>query len=183
MLERCTNKNNSHYNMYGGRGITVCVEWRSFEVFYADMGKRPKGHSIDRIDINGNYEPGNCKWSSAKEQQRNTNRNVRITWNGKTQILKDWACEMGITHCALMFRIKRWGIDRAMSNLKLRGKTTLTESQVIEIRNAKATRGYFWGAAAFAKLFGVTSGAVSSAAYGKTHAHIPLLSIPDVEVL
>jgi len=72
---RCYNKNASHYNYYGGRGITVCDKWRdSFVAFLLDMGPRPVGYSIDRINSNGNYEPSNCHWVNHKTQMNNTRK-------------------------------------------------------------------------------------------------------------
>jgi hypothetical protein len=72
MLSRCRDQNNSGYKDYGGRGISVCAKWTKFENFLADMGLKPSAsHSIDRINNNGNYEPGNCKWSTPKEQAAN----------------------------------------------------------------------------------------------------------------
>lgn len=77
MKQRCYNPNRKNYKNYGGRGITICDEWlNSFENFYKDMGKRPEGTTIDRINPNGNYEPSNCRWSTKKEQNMNR-RNVR----------------------------------------------------------------------------------------------------------
>jgi len=71
MHARCRYPSSSGYKHYGGRGITVCDRWASFENFLADMGERPKGTSIDRINVDGNYEPGNCRWATPKEQRQN----------------------------------------------------------------------------------------------------------------
>lgn len=85
MKDRCYNPNAERYNRYGGRGIKVCNRWlHSFENFLTDVGFRPsRKHSLDRSEVNGNYEPGNVRWATAKEQSRNKERTVFVTWQGK----------------------------------------------------------------------------------------------------
>jgi hypothetical protein len=108
MIERCYNPNSNRYSDYGGRGITVCDEWRSdFRKFLAYMGKRPLKHSIDRIDNNGNYEPGNCRWATAKEQGRNTRKTIMISFDGERLPLSDWAERLGIRAAAVHRRMKK----------------------------------------------------------------------------
>lgn len=71
MKQRCNNPNNKAYIHYGGRGITYCEEWETWEGFYKDMGERPQGYTLERVDVNGNYEPANCVWLESKKQQAN----------------------------------------------------------------------------------------------------------------
>jgi hypothetical protein len=78
MKSRCLNPNRRDYDRYGGRGITVCDDWLGFENFLADMGIRPEGMTLDRIDPNGDYEPSNVRWATAKQQGRNQRRNKRV---------------------------------------------------------------------------------------------------------
>lgn len=182
MLERCGNTRNIRAASYSARGISVCDEWRKFDNFYRDMGERPANHTLDRIDNDKGYCAENCRWATSSEQSRNTSKNVIITWKGESKILKDWANSMGITHCALRFRIDRWGLERAMESSKLRGLVVLTDEQVMTARETKASGGYFWGATKLAELFGVTHGAIAAAATGKTHKHLPMPGSRVVEI-
>jgi hypothetical protein len=96
MRGRCERKTDKAYKWYGGRGITICEEWRNdFQAFYdwAMANGYADNLTIDRIDVNGNYEPNNCRWISNAEQQRNKRDNVRITFEGRTQTISEWAKE------------------------------------------------------------------------------------------
>ena len=96
MQARCRDPKNRAYKHYGGRGITVCERWQGehgFQNFLADMGKRPKGTSIDRIDVNGNYEPGNCRWATATVQANNQ-RPRKPRTQAITPVAADWADEV-----------------------------------------------------------------------------------------
>jgi len=95
MRSRCTNPNFDSYPYYGGRGIKVCDEWMSFDRFLADMGEPGPDQSIDRIDPNGHYEPGNCRWVAQAEQSRNTRRNVFLELGGRRMTISQWAREPG----------------------------------------------------------------------------------------
>ncbi len=107
MIGRCSNKLRPDYERYGARGITVCDRWKDFRNFYADMGTRPHGMSIDRIDNDKMYSPDNCKWATVKQQNRNTRRNIKIEFNGEVNVLKDWATLLGINYGTLHSRYAR----------------------------------------------------------------------------
>lgn len=118
MKQRCYNKNEKNYGGYGGRGIKVCDRWRDhFAMFIQDMGPRPSPqHSLDRIDVNGDYCPENCRWATQAEQQQNRRVNILLKFNGKVQCLAVWARELGIGEWALASRIRRgWSIERALT--------------------------------------------------------------------
>lgn len=116
MIQRCTNTNEREYFRYGGRGITVCKRWRSFENFLADMGERPSSlHTIERINNDAGYSPENCKWATKAEQNRNMRRNRWITWNDETLCMTDWAARLGLTLGGLAHRLNNWSLERAMT--------------------------------------------------------------------
>lgn len=134
MVARCCSSSCAAYPYYGGRGIKVCDRWReSFSAFLADMGRRPsEQHSIDRINNDGNYEPGNCRWATWTEQARNRRSNVLIEHNGETLPLVVWAERCGMRPSALAMRLSYgWTIERMLSE-PLRGR--LSDVQVREIR-------------------------------------------------
>lgn len=118
MLTRCRNENFKDYKLYGGRGVSVCERWSLFENFLNDMGYPDDTESIDRIDSNGNYEPSNCRWATSKEQTRNKSNNRFFELNGKTQILADWAKEIGIDQSSLRGRLKKYPIEIALTTPK-----------------------------------------------------------------
>lgn len=116
MLERCLNPRNKCYESYAGRGILVCGRWRVFDNFLADMGERPEGMSLDRIDNNGNYEPGNCRWATAKTQSSNTRANRFYNFNGAQMTARQISDATGIEYAKLRERLKRgWEVARATS--------------------------------------------------------------------
>lgn len=120
MKKRCQDISHKEYDRYGGRGITVCDEWESLEAFLSDVGPRPSPkHSLERIDNCGNYEPSNCRWATAAEQQRNTRRTRLITYRGKTQCIADWSIELGIKRKTIQGRLRRgWTVERALTEPK-----------------------------------------------------------------
>lgn len=119
MRARCSNPNRKDYARYGGRGVAVCDRWReSFENFLVDMGPKPTPqHSLDRINVNGNYEPGNCRWATMEEQARNKRTNVIVEWNGKKKTVVEWAEQVGVNYITLWHRIVKrgWPINEAMT--------------------------------------------------------------------
>lgn len=117
MISRCTNPKTPEYRYYGARGIKVCERWRAFENFYADMGPRPRGLSIERIDTNGDYEPGNCRWATAKEQANNRRNNAIVEYAGRRQNVTQWAEEFGIDPERLRDYLRRKSMAQALMEL------------------------------------------------------------------
>jgi len=116
MIQRCTNRIYQQYKDYGGRGIVVCRRWLKFENFLADMGERPEGRSLDRIDNNGNYCPENCRWATRKEQQSNRRNNHVLTYGGKTQCITKWSDDIGIKVGTIQYRLAAgWSVEEALS--------------------------------------------------------------------
>lgn len=119
MKDRCFNPAFKQWDDYGGRGITVCERWRkSFAAFYDDMGRRPSPeHQLDRIDNDGDYEPGNVRWATPSENCNNKSNNRLIAHGGQTRTLTEWSREAGLPLLVLLSRIDRlgWAFERALS--------------------------------------------------------------------
>lgn len=119
MIQRCHNPNNKDYKNYGGRGIEVCEMWRdSFEAFLLMVGKRPtKKHTIERINTNGNYEPGNVRWATRAEQNVNMRSNVKLTIAGETKTVSEWSRDprCSVTMFTIYKRLDRgWDAEKAV---------------------------------------------------------------------
>lgn len=116
MLNRCYKTNSPDYSHYGGRGIKVCERWRTFSNFLQDMGERPKGLTLDRMDNEGDYEPGNCRWATSLEQSLNRRSNVWIELNGKIKSLTQWADELGVKRSVVLQRTSayNWTPEEAL---------------------------------------------------------------------
>lgn len=190
MCRRCSDPRNQGFYLYKNR-VHVCKTWeRSFDQFYKDMGPRPSPkHSLDRIDNEGDYKPGNVRWATPKEQARNTSRTRFVTIRGQTKALTQWAEELGITPQSLKYRIDKggWDIEAAVTRLgnksqpyidslkskRKRGvshyRTKLTDNMVLEIRKS-----YLEGEtqAELARRFSVTFTAISCIVKGKTWKHL-----------
>lgn len=114
MRERCNNPKTKAYKRYGARGIKVCARWDDFEMFIKDMGPRPVGHSIERNNNDGDYEPGNCRWATDLEQAQNTSRTRRITAGGQTKTITKWAKSVGGSTSIIHNRLKQgWSEEAA----------------------------------------------------------------------
>lgn len=130
MIQRTTNPNSKSYPRYGGRGIKVCDEWRSFRAFHRDMGDPPDGMELDRIDNNTGYSKENCRWVPRKDNARNKSNNRLITYNGESRCLAEWEEIVGIKAETIYTRIyyRGWSVEEALtikasvgSNQRLRG--------------------------------------------------------------
>lgn len=106
MMRRCYMESEGGYPNYGGRGVVVCERWFDWRNFLADMGGRPDGLSLDRIDVNGIYEPGNCRWADVVTQSRNMRTNVWVLVEGKSMLACDAARLLGVTPSCISRRIK-----------------------------------------------------------------------------
>ena len=121
MKQRCNNPHNQFYARYGGRGITYCESWEDFEPFmqwalsngYSDL------LTLDRINNDGNYEPNNCRWTTPKIQANNTRRNHKLSYQGQTLTVSEWADYLGISYSCMLSRVRRgWSMERIVSSTR-----------------------------------------------------------------
>lgn len=178
MRSRCYRKSYHLYRRYGGRGIVVCEQWlNSFEDFYADMGNRPSSrHSLDRINNDGNYEPGNCRWATTLEQGRNKSLCRVIEWNGRRQTLTEWAMDLGISPSSLSRRLRTWPISNALTKpartLRARkwwSPSALSVEQVLDIKQRLSSGAHPRDLAAF---FGVRNNVIYRIRNGTTFSEV-----------
>lgn len=114
MVQRCTNRAFHKYKDYGGRGIRVCERWRSFENFYADMGPRPQDTTLDRINNNGNYEPGNCRWATDDQQRNNKRSSKKYMLAGRERTVTELAGVRGCAYETMRERLLRLPVHQAV---------------------------------------------------------------------
>jgi len=127
MKSRCYDKNNSSYKNYGGRGIKVLDRWRKFENFYKDMGDKPKGKTLDRIDNDGDYKPENCRWATWKQQANNRRSCHFITINGIKKTIKDWSKYLNVNRRNIYRKFgEGWSDQKTIKHfIRLRGEQAI----------------------------------------------------------
>ena len=126
MRQRCSNPNNSAYKNYGDRGIRVCSEWNDYQVFkeWAMGNGYDENLTIERVDVDGGYNPDNCKWITRKDQGFNRRNNHVLTYNGETKTLTEWCNELNLSYDMVRGRLKRgWTVEAALTTPKLNNKT------------------------------------------------------------
>lgn len=159
IIKRCYNQKCPAYPRYGGRGIAMCDRWRNdYAMFLADMGRTPfPGAEIDRIDNDGDYEPGNCRWATRKEQSNNKSTMVYFEYDGRRQKVAEWAKELGVPVKTFRLRVwKGWTPEEVMRGrrVKANGKTvrTLTYDGVTLPVGAWARRLGVWGKTMYRRI-------------------------------
>jgi hypothetical protein len=178
---RCFRPSCKEYVLYGARGITMCERWRSsFSAFIEDMGLRPSPqHSIDRIDVNGNYEPGNCRLATSLEQGRNKRNSKFVEFNGVKKTVSEWAEFIGVSNGTLHMRFKMgWSVERALSRPvtpgmilsageRRRGRVKLNEEIVKSIHASELE-----SSSAIARRLGVHKTTVQAIRNGETWKYL-----------
>jgi len=116
MIRRCNDPNDFGYYNYGGRGIKVCDRWKDINNFLLDMyATYQEGLELDRINVNGNYEPDNCRWITRKQNMNNTRRSRYIEYNGITKTVSEWSDELNIPYKRLLARLNNWSVEKSFT--------------------------------------------------------------------
>jgi hypothetical protein len=117
MMDRCYSPNNKAYKHYGARGISVCDRWHDFESFFKDMGNKPDGMSLERVNNNGNYSPDNVIWADSKTQANNRTNSVMLTYNNRTQTMAQWCEEIDLKIATVWARLNKYGysVEQALT--------------------------------------------------------------------
>jgi hypothetical protein len=132
---RCRNPNCKDYKNYGGRGIKVCESWNDFSQFLNDIGPAPsKAHTIERIEVNGHYEPGNVRWATRAEQARNKRNSIYINYNGQRKMLTEWCAELDLRYSYIHRLLK---INRPMSYDYVFSEALKPKPEVIKIKGRR----------------------------------------------
>lgn len=171
MIDRCHRPSDHSYRNYGGRGIYVCSRWRSsVRNFYHDVGPRPSAaHSIERLDVNGNYQPDNCCWATKKQQARNRRSTARLEYAGETLSLPEWADRSGIRLGTLRNRIYAgWPIEEAMTTPP--GETR-RRPNYWEVTSPNGELHLCNSLSAFAKAHDLNASGLMNVAYGRQNQH------------
>lgn len=120
MRNRCNYPSSGNYCRYGAVGISYDPDWDSYDNFLSDMGERPDGMTLDRIDSSKNYSKSNCRWATPSQQQSNRKNCMHLTYNGITQTAADWSKSLGLAKGAVWNRIKAgWAIEKAVTTRKV----------------------------------------------------------------
>ena len=173
MHNRCYNSNVKSYPNYGGRGIVVAEQWHGaagYKQFLMDMGPRPDGGTLERIDNNGPYSPENCRWATRDEQAKNKRNNRWITANGKTQHLAQWAKELGCNSAAILYRLRKGMSEQDAVTLPVadrpNSKLTVADAQYVKENYPMMT------SSVLAAKLGVSKKTVLNIVHGKTFADV-----------
>ena len=132
MMDRCYREKNCNYNRYGARGIRVCEEWHNIENFEKWVEENPyfEGATLDRIDVDGDYKPSNCRWATMKEQCNNRSNTLYITYNGETHTISEWSEITGINRSTLNNRYyKGWSIESMLTLTSCQGNQYTSKAQ------------------------------------------------------
>lgn len=169
--QRCTNPKATHYDRYGGRGITMCDEWmNSFIAFYEHVGSKPSpSHEIDRIENHLGYEPGNVRWSTHKQQMNNNSRNRHLTYRGKTYNIMQWSEKTGIHHNTIQRRLNLgWSHEKILTTPSDSNRFKKLDMKLaIEMRGL---RGMGVKTEALAKMFAVSKATVNRVLSGEIYS-------------